>query len=131
VSCKSAGDKLLATKNGADGGQQFASGLRLDDIGKCAQAESFLHHSGRRLLAQERYFGVGGELAYLPSGFESIELWKTDVEHNQIRLQFFSFLNRFQTIWHFADHLYSWQFLKYRRDKTPKRFEIVCHESTD
>ena len=66
-----------------------------DNVAKRPYAKSCLHHIGRRFLTYKEYFEFGGELADSSSGFDSIQCWKPDVEHNQVRLQFFGFLNRF------------------------------------
>jgi len=46
-------------------------------------------------LAYQKYLGFGGQLSDSSSRFDSIQGWKPDVEHNQIGLQFFCFVNRF------------------------------------
>ena len=67
--------------------------------------ERFLNHIGRGFLAYKEYFGFGGELADSACGFDSIQRRKPDVEHNQVRLQSFGFLNRFQSVRCFVDDL--------------------------
>jgi len=49
-------------------------------------------------LAQEEYFVLRGTLADSAGGFYAIQLRKTDVQQNLVRLQLFSLLDRFQPI---------------------------------
>ena len=72
--------------------------MRFKNVAPCSHAESVLHYLGRKLLTQKKYFGVGCQLADSSSGFDSIKFGKTDVEQNQVRLQFFCFVNRLQSV---------------------------------
>jgi hypothetical protein len=40
----------------------------------------------------------------LSSGFHTVEIWKPDVQQNQVRLQFFTLPDRIQAIGTFADN---------------------------
>jgi hypothetical protein len=51
-------------------------------------------------------------LSYPPGGFDSIQLWEADVQHNQVRLQFLCFLNGFWSIRSLGYDLPLWPFLK-------------------
>ena len=68
--------------------------MDLNNVAQCARGKSFLRHLGRRFLAHEEYFGLGGCLTDSPGGVDSIQCWKPDVEEYQVGLQFFSFLDR-------------------------------------
>jgi hypothetical protein len=47
------------------------------------------------VLTQENYFRTWGESPDSPGSFDSIQFWETEVQHNQVRLQFFGLLNGF------------------------------------
>jgi hypothetical protein len=47
-------------------------------------------------------------LSYPPGGFDSIQLRETDVQHNQVGLEFFGLLNRFWPIRRLGDDLPFW-----------------------
>jgi hypothetical protein len=128
---KSAADEPFTPKNGVYSGQQLASRICLDHVAACPQAEGFLYHIGGTFLANEEYFRGGAERAYSPGGFDSIQLRKSDVQQNQVRLQFLCLLNRFESVRDLTYDLQSGLSLKYLRDKTPQRCEIVYHENPD
>jgi hypothetical protein len=67
----------------------------LDQRSPTPQAESFLRYVDGRPLTHEEYFALRARLPDLSSHFYSIEGGKTDVEHNQVRFQFFGFMDRF------------------------------------
>ena len=69
--------------------------MRLNHVAQCPQGKSLLYHIGRGLLADKKYLGLGGKLADSSSRFDSVQGRKPDVEHNQVRSQFFGFVNRF------------------------------------
>jgi transposase len=62
----------------------------LDDI-----RNNILRHIGRRFLTHEEYFGFGGEPSDSSSGFDSVQTWESNIQQNQVGLQFFGFLNGF------------------------------------
>jgi hypothetical protein len=51
-------------------------------------------------------------LSYLPGYFDSIQLREPDIQHNQVRLQFFGLLNGFQSIGSLGYDLPFWPCLK-------------------
>src|SRR5271155_5750323 len=94
-------------------------------------AESFLRHIGRRFLSHEEYFALRAELADSSSGFDPIECVEPDIEHDQVRLQFFGSTHRFQSVWRLTDDLQIRSFRQRRTDEFPKRFVIIDHEDTE
>ena len=64
-------------------------------ISYSARAQSFLYDVERIVLAYEDDFGARGEIPDAPGGLDSIQLWETEVQQNQVWFQFFGFLNRF------------------------------------
>jgi len=85
---------LFSLNNRFHSGQQLFSRIRFNDVAQCTQGESFLYQIGRRFLAHEEYFAFGREFADSSSGFDSVHRGKTDVEQNQVRLQFVRSLKR-------------------------------------
>jgi hypothetical protein len=104
---QSATDELPVSADRLNRGQQVDSGASFHHIAYRPKAKSFFHDFGRGFLAYKNYLGFGGDLADSPSGFDSVQAWKSDVEHNQLRLQFFGFLYCFESICGLADDLQS------------------------
>jgi hypothetical protein len=52
-----------------------------------------MYYVVRGFLSQENYFGVGNELANLPTRLNSIQTGETDIEQNQIRAKLRSLLD--------------------------------------
>ena len=67
-------------------GGQRSPRIALNDVAISSRVKSFLYH-------------VRG------SGSDSVQLRKPDVKQNQVWLQFFRFLNGFQSVWDFTDDL--------------------------
>src|SRR5215467_3232784 len=103
--CNSVADKLLATQHGVHSRQQLRSCIDLDDIARCARTHGFLHDIRGGFLAYKQNDGAGRDLTYFAGGLYAIQPWKSDIQQNQIRLQFFRPLNRFQAIQDSANHL--------------------------
>ena len=76
-----------------DSRNQLASGARLVHISQSTRTQGFLHYFKRIVLAQEDYFGVGGDLPDLPGGFDSIQAREAEIQKHQIRFQFLGLLN--------------------------------------
>src|SRR6476646_9373637 len=89
VTSQTGTDELLTLKNGFHRRQKFASGIRLDDIAAGARAQGIFCDVARTVFAHEEDFGFGGNFSDSPGNFNSIYCWKSDVEQNQIWLQFF------------------------------------------
>ncbi len=85
--------------------EQLGSGPCFHNVAPRAYAQSFLHHFARRFLAQEDYSGRRDKFANLSSDLEAIQDWESDVQQNQIWLQFHRFLNRCQSVRHFTNDL--------------------------
>jgi hypothetical protein len=52
-----------------------------------------LHYILGGFLGQKNYFGVWNELPDFPARFNSIQARETDIEQNQIRVEFFGLLD--------------------------------------
>ena len=50
--------------------------------------------SGPWYEVKNRILETGAILRICPSGFHTVEIWKPDVQQNQVGLQFFTLLNR-------------------------------------
>ena len=72
--------------------------MQLKNVARAARAQSFLHYIGGRFLTQEEYFALGRQLLNSSSRFDPIQFWEPNVEHYQVRLQFFGFPNRFYAV---------------------------------
>jgi hypothetical protein len=88
----------LTIEYGVDRGQQVSPGRQLLNVTMGAQTERLSYDIRRGLLAHEEKSCVGGQLADLFRGLESIHLRQVDIEQNQIRLQFFGLPNGLQPI---------------------------------
>ena len=128
---QAAADKLPAIKNRLDSSEQVGCSLCLRNVAPCSQAKGCLHQLWGRFLRHEDYLGFRCEFANLSSGFDSIQRWESDIEENQVRLQFFSFLNCFLPIGHFADDLQVWPFRQCLTNKLAERREILYHDKAD
>jgi len=93
-----AADKPLPSKYGFNSRQEITFGTRFYNVCPRPQVKSFLYDVGRRLLTQEDYFGFRGKFPNLPCSTDSIQGGESDVKQDQIRFQFFRFLNCFQSI---------------------------------
>ena len=93
-----AADKLLSEKYGVNSRRKVALGARFQNVCPRPQVKSFLYDVGRGFLTHEDYFGFRGKFPNLPCGSDSIQGGESDVKQYQIRLQFFRFLNCFQSI---------------------------------
>src|ERR1700691_4567134 len=82
-------DKSPTVTNRFHSGEQFTSGMCFYDVAHCPQAECCLRHIDRRFLTHEKYFAFRAELADSSSHFNPIKAGKPDVEHDQVRFQFF------------------------------------------
>ena len=98
---QTAADKPLAVQNRSHSRQQFTS-IRLDDIGICTCAQGLFGNLSGAVLAYEDDFGRGGNFPDSASGFDPIQRRQSDVEQDQVWLQFFCFSNRLQPVRRFA-----------------------------
>ncbi len=89
---------MLSQENRVHSRQQIAVSRCLYNIAPSADAKSFLHYVGRSLLSRKDYLGFRSNAADLSSGFDSVQRWESDVQENQIRLQFFRKPNRFWSV---------------------------------
>jgi hypothetical protein len=105
VECLQATDKRHSRKDRIHSGDKVGSALVFYNVAPRAQAKGHLHHVRRRFLSQEDDFRVRDKFADLSSCFDSVQTWEANVQHNQIRSQFYRLLNRFQSVRDFADDL--------------------------
>jgi hypothetical protein len=70
-------------------------------------------------------------LPYPQGDFDSIQLWETDVQHNQVRLQFFGLLKGFGSIRRLSDDWHSWPRLKQQPGLASPIFEIIDNENAN
>jgi hypothetical protein len=74
---------------------------------------------------------VGNGFADLPSDFDSVPPWKSNVQQDQVELVLLSFSNGFPSIRCFAGYLYTGSLLKSRTDDTSPRFVIINYKNSD
>lgn len=98
-------DKRHSGTNRIHSSDKVGSCLFFYNVALCAQAKGHLHHVRRRFLSQEDDFRTRDKFADLSSCFDSVQAWEANVQHNQIRSQFYRLLNRFQSVRDFADDL--------------------------
>ena len=72
--------------------------MRFNNIAQDPQAENLLHYLGGGFLSENEYFGSGRELADASSDLDSIQGWKANIQHDQVRLELFGFANCFQSV---------------------------------
>ncbi len=83
------------------------------------------------LLAQKNYFRFGGDLPNFLGGSNPIQLWKPDVQQNQVRLQFLRLQNSFDSVGRKANNLQCWIFLELRMDPAAPIGEIIYQKNTN
>jgi hypothetical protein len=72
---------------------------------------------------------VRSELADLSSGFDTVEFGQPDIEQNQVRLQFPTLLDCFQSIRSLADDLPRRVLLQKEEQETPPGLGVVHDEN--
>src|SRR5208283_405372 len=87
--------KKLVCNDGPYGGQKISGDIRFQNVTPSAGAQSLLHNVPTTVLAYEQYSRGGNDLADLPSGFDAVELGKTDIQQNQVREQLSGLLDCF------------------------------------
>ena len=60
--------------------------------------EDYLHDVRRAFLAHKEYFGSRGNFAYSSTGFDAVQCGQSDIQQNQIWVQFFGLLDGFQPV---------------------------------
>ncbi len=88
AACLSATDKPFFTEDRFHGSKQVGFGHCFDNVASTPKLRASCITS----------FGVGDKLVDPSSGFDPMSLWQSDVQRNQILLQFLRFPNRFQSI---------------------------------
>ncbi len=91
-------DKPLALDDRLDRDGEIRYKILLQYIPACSLAQSGPGDLRIILSAEEQYCAFGGGRADLSSGVNSIQRGKADLHHDQVRLEFSRFLNRFQSI---------------------------------
>jgi hypothetical protein len=94
MSLQSSADKATALNNSCDRGQKLYFRIRFENVSTCSVDERLLYEVRIVLCGQEDYF-CGSTLCYPMCSFESVQVWKTDIEQNYVRLKFVSFPDRF------------------------------------
>jgi len=88
-----------------------------------------LRYIGRGFLSKKYYFRPPTDLADPSCGFNAINLGKSDVEQNQVGLQFLSLLNRCESVRHDTNDLQIRPGFQRRSDEPPKRFVILYYQN--
>jgi hypothetical protein len=126
----SSAHKALIAKNGFQRSRQIMRSICLGHVAFTC-AKRLLHHSGRRFLAYEQDLRTWRVLPYLSRCFDAIQCGKSDVQQNQIGLQFPGALHRLGSIGYFANHLHFRMFLKNGPDEAPPWLRIIDNQSTE
>jgi hypothetical protein len=82
-------------KRCSNGWQQVSSSTHLMNVAHCPQLKGFSYDVRIGFLADEQDFRMGSDDANSPGGFHSIQLGKSDIKEDQIRLKLFGFLDGF------------------------------------
>ena len=90
--------KPLALNDGFHSKEQFFFSVRLNDIAVRTRPQSRRCHICGLFLGKENDFGLWGHFANLFSGLDSVQLWKADIQQNQVRLQLLRFTNRISAV---------------------------------
>ena len=85
--------------------QQFTCRVRFQHVATCSRTEGFLYYVKRAVFADKEDFGCRRNLTNSASGFNPIQCRKSDVEQDQVWLEFFDFLNSFQPVGGFGNYL--------------------------
>jgi hypothetical protein len=126
-----AADKIPSGPDRFHGGQQVGGESGFKNVAGGSQAESFLHYQRRRFLAHEENPGVGGEFANETSGVESIHSGESDVEENQVRVQFGGLLNGVESVKGFLDDLQAGFFHEDSANQFSEGFEVFDQENAE
>lgn len=105
VTCQTGTDKPLTCKDRFNSRQQLSFRIRFDDVAARARAQGLFCNVSRAVFAHEENFGSRGNVSDSASCFNPIQRRKTDVEQDQVWLQFLRLLNGFQSVCHFANDL--------------------------
>jgi hypothetical protein len=79
-------------------------------------------------LRQEDDFCLGSKFAHSPGGLDSVQLWQTDIEYDQVGLQCLGLPDSFESISYLADDMQIRLVVERRGNKSPKRFIIIHQE---
>lgn len=90
-----------------------------------AKTESRLYHVRRRFLTQKKNPCSRTEVS---CDFQPVEPWQTNIEQNQIRLQFLELLDSFHAIRNLCD-LETTTLLQQRADELAETFEIFDYQN--
>jgi hypothetical protein len=108
-----------------DGGQEIATGVRLDHVTARAGAEGSLGHSDRIVLAHEHNSRFRGKLANSVSSFKTTDSRETDVQQDNVGMQVARFLDGFFSVSRFGHDLKVWIGAKHRSNAAPGHFVII------
>jgi hypothetical protein len=98
-----AAHESLSRKNGLDTGNQIDLRPQLLNETLRARAKSLSYCKVGTLHADEQMFCIRDESANLPRGIYSIQLRQTDIDKNQIGLQFLRLSHGIKAVYGFTD----------------------------
>jgi hypothetical protein len=127
---QSAAYEFLPPHYGIDSGKQVIVSIRFNYV-TMPITESYTRHIYINLLTQEEYFGIGSDFANPSSGFNPIKLWQSNIQQNHVRLQFFCFLNRLESIRRDPDDAHNVILPELLDYETTPRSKIIYQENTD
>lgn len=85
----------------------------------------------RTFFSHEDDFRFRDKFANLFGHVDSIHTWKSDVQQNQIRLEFFGLPDRFKSIARKVNNAQLWILLELLNNITPPSGKIVYNENAD
>ena len=93
-------DELLVLHDGFQCRKKIIEDIRLHDVTPraCANTQCFLHYCRTLVLTDKQNFRASRCSADLPGSLYAIDLGQTNVQQNQVGLQFCTFMDRFQPI---------------------------------
>lgn len=123
-------EKRLVLTNRFHSLYQFLNGLSLGHIALNADLSSLFHKLPALVHGQDNDGGLRGERANLPSCIQAVQHRHSDVEENQIRMQFLGFFDCLLAIGGFRANLEAFLSGKRRTHTLPDRFLIVRHQNS-
>jgi hypothetical protein len=88
-------------------------------------AEGAPHDIGRGILTDDKYFRVWAEFANSPNDLHAIQRGESEVEQDQIWLEFFGVPDGFQSVRHLSDDLALRHFLQLETQALAETFVVI------
>jgi len=127
----SGANKIAIEQESVQCGHKLPAGKGFYDVALRAGEEGSAHYLRGSVLSEEQYAHFRGPLQDLLSDLNAADVWKTDIEHHEVRLKLHHFLERSQPISGLTNDLKLGCGCKNSRDKVHPGFIIVHNKNTN